>query len=73
MIYGLNDRLNEAIKKSGMNLSEISKKANITRHMLWQYRNYGITPSVAVLARLAVALDVSMDWLVGIGGKHHEN
>ena len=66
VIQGLNCKLNEAIFASNMSLNEICEKAKISRHMLWQYRFYSITPSALVLARLAVTLNISTDYLLGI-------
>ena len=66
MIRGLADRIEQAVKEKGYNYKRLSEDSNVSRHMLWQYRNYGITPGVEVLARIAKTLNVSMDWLVGI-------
>ena len=68
-IAGLNDKLNDAIYESNLDLSEICKRANISRNMLWQYRFYAVTPSPLVLARLAVVLNISTDYLLGISDK----
>lgn len=68
-VEGLNEKLNIAIYESGLDLSEICKRAKISRHMLWQYRFYSVTPGALALARLAVVLNVSADYLLGISDK----
>ena len=65
-IYGFTDRLEEAIRESGLNASEICRRAECSRHMLWQWRNYGYVPRLKSLMRLAIVLNVSIDWLVGL-------
>lgn len=66
VVNGLTDKLNQAIYESGLDLSEICKRANISRHMLWQYRFYSVTPNALILAKLAVVLNISVDYLLGI-------
>lgn len=65
-IVGLNKKIEDAIWESGLSLNEICERAKISRHMLWQYRFDMITPSAMVLARLALTLNVSTDYLLGI-------
>lgn len=69
IIEGLNKRLEGAIIESSLTLTEICERAKISRHMLWQYRYCAITPSALVLARLALTLNVSTDYLLGISKK----
>ena len=68
-MHGLTERLEQSIQESGLTLNEVCTRAQVSRHMLWQYRYYRVTPSALALARLAVALGVTTDWLLGIGGK----
>ena len=65
-IAGFTDRLNEAVYKSNMDMSEIAKRSQISRQALQQYRIYGVTPKCDALARLAITLNVSTDWLLGL-------
>lgn len=65
-VKGLNKRLEDAIFASGMELKEISRKSGISRSCIWAYRFDGKQPSCYSLARLAVALNVSTDWLLGL-------
>lgn len=69
VIFGFSDRLNEAIWKSDMDLSEICVRSKVSRSCLWSYRYTGIQPPAWALARLAVTLGVSTDWLLGIERK----
>ena len=69
VIYGFSDRLNEAIWKSNLDLSEICRRSKVSRSCLWSYRYTGIQPPAWALARLAVALNVSTDWLLGLREK----
>ena len=67
-IEGFNDRLNEAVYKSKLDMSEIAKRSHISRTALQKYRYYGVTPKCDILARLAITLNVSTDWLLGLKG-----
>ncbi len=69
IVQGLNDKLNKAIYDSDLSLNEICERAKISRHQLWEYRYYAVTPSALVLARLAVVLNISTDYLLGISTK----
>ncbi len=64
-IEGFTERFNQAIWESDKDLSQISKQTNISRSCLWSYQN-GILPKCDNLARLAIVLNVSADWLLGI-------
>lgn len=68
-VNGLTEKLEKAICDSPLTLTEICKRAKISRHQLWEYRYYAVTPSALVLARLAVVLNVSTDYLLGISTK----
>lgn len=65
-IEGFAERLNEAIWASDMDVSEICRKAKIGRSCLYSYRYTATMPPSGILARLAVALNVSTDWLLGL-------
>jgi len=64
---GFQDRLNEAIWKSDLDITEIAERTGINKTSIYNYRYYGKQPRVGALARLAVVLNVSSDWLLGIG------
>ena len=68
-IDGFSERLNKALYECGMDLTEVSKKSGVTRSLIWAYRFQGVIPNSYRLARLAVTLNVSTDWLLGIKGE----
>lgn len=59
------DRLNEAIGKKNLSITDICKQARINRSSLDHYKN-GQVPSVKTLISLALVLNVSTDWLLGL-------
>ena len=67
-IYGLSDRLAQAIYDTGLSKSEICRRAKINRSSLVNY-DYGRTPRTYVLFKLAPVLNVSVDWLLGLSSK----
>lgn len=69
IVQGLHEKLEDAICKSPLTLTEICNRSKISRRMLYEYRYCGITPSALVLARLAVTLNISTDYLLGISTK----
>lgn len=64
-IEGFTDRFNKAIWESDMDLSLISKQSRVARKTIWSYQ-HGAIPKADNLARLAVVLHVSTDWLLGL-------
>ena len=60
------ERITKARKELGLNQKELAKKANLTEANLSRYENGLREPKSAVLARLADALEVSTDYLVGL-------
>lgn len=65
-IEGFADRLNEAIWDSGLDTREVERRACIAHGCMWSYRERGVTPKCDVLMRLAITLNVSCDWLLGV-------
>lgn len=67
----------QRIKKARNNLNlkqkELAKKANITEANLSRYENGLSEPKSAVLSRLADALEVSIDYLLGISEFQNHN
>ena len=68
-INGFTERLNDAIWHSDLDIKEISRRTGITRCNIWNYQN-GIAPKIDNLASLAVVLNVSTDWLLGLEDKY---
>lgn len=65
-VEGFKDRLRNVVADSDMTIVEISRKSGISRSVLWSYMVAGNNPSVYSLKRLALTLNVSADWLLGI-------
>ena len=59
-------RLREAIAKSNLDMREISRRSGISLASLYGYRDDGIQPKAFSVAKLAIVLHVSSDWLLGI-------
>ena len=64
-LEGFTERFNRAIWESNKDISLISRQTNISRSVLWSYQN-GVMPKIDNLARLAIVLNVSADYLLGI-------
>lgn len=61
---GFYKRLREAIANSGLKMSEIRRKVNISDSCLYSYVNGVTLPSVTTLANLCRVLNVSADYLL---------
>lgn len=60
-------RLREARWQRGLSQFELGIAADLNHHSISRYEN-GITdPGAGALRRLCVALNVSADWVLGIG------
>jgi transcriptional regulator with XRE-family HTH domain len=59
------ERLRQRMKHLGVNQSRLAKEAGITPSGLSQILNKERTPSTLVLLKLADALNVSVDYLLG--------
>lgn len=64
-LEGFTERFNQAIWDSQMDISMISKLSRVSRSVIWSYQN-GVLPKCDNLAKLAVVLNVSADYLLGI-------
>ena len=63
---GFQDRLIEAINNSNLDMAEISRRTGIAKTTLRSYRDEGIQPRALAIAKLAIVLNVSADYLLGI-------
>jgi len=59
-------RLNEAIRTSGMSITEIASKLEVSISIVAQYCNTKKLPRLDTFARLCKILDVSSDYILGI-------
>ena len=64
-LTGFTERFNQAIWDSNKDISLISKQSRVSRSVIWSYQN-GVLPKCDNLAKLAVVLNVSTDYLLGI-------
>jgi len=60
------DRLKEIRIKKGLLQGELAKLAGITPPNLSNYEHGVREPSISILVKIAVALDVSSDYLLGL-------
>jgi transcriptional regulator with XRE-family HTH domain len=58
----------EARERLGLNRSELARRAGLTTAALWGIEHGERIPSAPSLLKLADALDVSTDWLLGRRG-----
>ena len=65
-IYGVGDRLSLAVKRSGMNLTELSEKTGVLAPHISSMMHSDATMHEFSIARLCVALNISADWLLGL-------
>lgn len=59
------DRIRELRKARGVTQKELGRQVGLSRRMIAYYEGQGGSPSAELLVKLASALDVSMDVLVG--------
>lgn len=64
MPQGFSKRLSDTILSSGMSITEIAKRADVARSLIYHYAYDGVVPSSASLARLCLVLHVSSDFLL---------
>lgn len=61
----IGERIKEYRLKRGFTQADLAKQANITRIALGNYERGERTPTIDIFARIAIALNVSMDELMG--------
>ena len=61
---GFSDRLYEVYEKSGLSISEVSKRSGIARSSVHGYLYYDQSPTIAALARLCKVFNVTADYLL---------
>ncbi|MDO4622628.1 MAG: helix-turn-helix transcriptional regulator [Eubacteriales bacterium] len=65
---GFGKRLREAIADRGMTITEFSRRTGIVRNNIYGYIYYDSVPTIAKALRIAIVLNVSLDWLIaGVG------
>ena len=68
-VDGFDRRLKTAIAESNLSVTEVQRKSGVSRSNMWSYMFDGVNPSVYTLKRLAITLNVSADYLLGIEGR----
>ncbi len=61
----LGDRITSLRKGKGLSQTDLAKEADVSREALSKYERNEIIPSVQVAARIAEALGVTLDYLIG--------
>lgn len=67
IIYGLGDKLKQLREKQRLTQQEIADRLSVDKNTVSRYERDEITPPIDKLVKLAVMLNVSLDYLVGIG------
>lgn len=60
-------RLRECIAASGIPQKELAKKIGVSAQTVSKYMRQDIFPALDTFARICAALDVSSDYILGIG------
>lgn len=65
------ERVKEARKKAGLNQAELAERLGVGQNTVSNYENAtgnkGSAPKLETAAKIAEVLNVSLDWLVGLG------
>jgi transcriptional regulator with XRE-family HTH domain len=62
----LSRRLRIAIRTKGISQLELAQKVGVSEKSISFYIHNKSTPRISILAKLAKALDTSVDWLLGL-------
>lgn len=65
----LGEKINHAMRAKGMNQRQLAEKTYITQTTVSRYITGQRTPDANNLKDICLALDVSADWLLGLGEK----
>lgn len=63
--YIIKDRLNEALKLRGMNISELAEKSGLNKSSVSRYLSGYMIPRSKAIEKMAIALKVSPAWVLG--------
>lgn len=66
VVSGLGGRIKRCRLALGMSKAQLASKAGLTRPTITYYENRGVSPTLQSLRKLADALGVTVDYLVGI-------
>lgn len=65
----LGEKINQAMRAKGINQRQLAEKTYITQTTVSRYITGQRTPDAIALKAICEALDVSADWLLGLGEK----
>lgn len=65
-LTSLGMRIRSARKERGMTLEALSKKVGISLNFLWEIEAGRKAPALPTLYNLAIALNISVDYLLGV-------
>lgn len=63
--YIIKDRLTEAMRVRGLNLSELAELSGLNKSSVSRYLTGKMIPRTAAIGKLAKVLDVSPTWILG--------
>lgn len=63
--YIIKDRLNEAMRLRGLNLSELAELSGLNKSSVSRYLNGKMVPRTPQISKMATALGVSPTWVLG--------
>lgn len=63
----LGDKITSLRKQKDISQTDLAKMAEVSREIIGRYEHNEVIPSVEVAKKIADALDVSLDFLVGEG------
>lgn len=67
-IDGLSERINEAFIDSNLTITDVCRRTRIERSTFYNYLG-GSIPNAFNLMKMAKAMNVSADWLLGLSKK----
>jgi transcriptional regulator with XRE-family HTH domain len=59
-------RLREAREKKGLSQRELGEQCGVSNRMIYRYEGNNADPSSTILMKMAIALGVSTDYLLGL-------
>lgn len=66
-LIDIQTRLRQAIKNSGIEQKEIARLVGVSPQTISKYMRKDIFPALDTLAKLCVVLEVSADYILGVG------
>lgn len=62
-MFGFCERLKQAREAAGLSQKKLGEKVNIARETVRSYENGYKQPTLTIISKIAVVLNVSLDWL----------